>query len=134
MSIWALSRIALFLTVATSSSAAYAAGGSVTIGTLEIPWTVIVAALGCLLVRIVLYTESKNKLVVYNLAISGLAILSSIVYTIENVTTLTGALGVGLGMGAGAVALIEAAKSKFVSIIKEALLKALTAGASGKAE
>lgn len=90
-----------------------------------ITWTVVVAALSCILVRVVVWTESKNKLLVYNAAISGIALLGSIVYTVEYVTGLAAAFGVGLSMGAGAVGLVEFAKSKLLASIKDAILKSM---------
>lgn len=131
MSLRALRNLATFLTVATLSSTAYAANVTDptqphTVGVTGIPWTVVVAALACALVRIVIWTESKNKLLVYNVAISGIALLGSIVYTVEYVTGLAAAFGVGLSMGAGAVGLIEFAKSKLLASIKDGIVKGLT--------
>lgn len=136
MSLRALRNLALFLTVATSTSAAYAAevaDKTPTVGQTAIPWTVVVAALSCILVRIVIWTESKNKLVVYNAAISGIAVLGSIVYTLEYVHGLAAAFGIGLSMGAGAVGLIEFAKSKLLTTIKDALVKGLVSSPTDKA-
>ncbi|MEG8030657.1 hypothetical protein QP179_03190 [Sphingomonas aurantiaca] len=136
MSLRALRNLALFLTVATSTSAAYAAevaDKTPTVGQTGIPWTVVVAALSCILVRIVIWTESKNKLVVYNAAISGIAVLGSIVYTLEYVHGLAAAFGIGLSMGAGAVGLIEFAKSKLLTTIKDALVKGLASSPTDKA-
>lgn len=130
MSLRALRNLATFLTVATLSSTAYAADTAPhphTVGDTGIPWTVVVAALSCILVRIVVWTESKNKLLVYNVAISGIALLGSVVYTVEYVTGLAAAFGVGLSMGAGAVGLIEFAKSKLLASIKDGIVKGLTA-------
>lgn len=124
----ALRNIALFLTVATSTSAAYAAevaDKAPLVGKTGIPWTVVVAALACVLVRVVIWTESKNKLLVYNMAISGIAVLGSIVYTLEYVQGLAAAFGIGLSMGAGAVGLIEFAKSKLITGIKEGISNAI---------
>lgn len=128
MSQRALRNIALFLTVATSTSAAYAAevaDKAPMVGETGIPWTVVVAALACVLVRVVIWTESKNKLLVYNMAISGIAVLGSIVYTLEYVQGLAAAFGIGLSMGAGAVGLIEFAKSKLITGIKEGISNAI---------
>lgn len=128
MSQRALRNIALFLTVATSTSAAYAAEVAdkvPMVGETGIPWTVVVAALACVLVRVVIWTESKNKLLVYNMAISGIAVLGSIVYTLEYVQGLAAAFGIGLSMGAGAVGLIEFAKSKLITGIKEGISNAI---------
>jgi hypothetical protein len=130
MSLRALRNLATFLFVASASSAAYAAEAAAkpeTIANSGIPWTVVVAALACLLVRVVVFTESKNKLLVYNIAISGIAVLGSVVYTIEYVHGLAAAFGVGLSMGAGAVGLVEFAKSKLLSSIKDGIVKGLTA-------
>lgn len=91
-----------------------------------------VAALACLLVRVVVFTESKNKLLVYNVAISGIAVLGSIVYTIEYVTGLAAAFGVGLSMGAGAVGLVEFAKSKLLTSIKDGIIKGLSSTTTDK--
>ena len=124
----ALRNIALFLTVATSTSAAYAAevaDKAPLVGKTGIPWTVVVAALACVLVRVVIWTESKNKLLVYNMVISGIAVLGSIVYTLEYVQGLAAAFGIGLSMGAGAVGLIEFAKSKLITGIKEGISNAI---------
>lgn len=136
MGLRALRNLATFLFVGTASSAAYAAEAAAkptTIADSGIPWTVVVAALACLLVRIVVFTESKNKLLVYNIAISGIAVLGSIVYTIEYVTGLAAAFGVGLSMGAGAVGLVEFAKSKMLSSIKDAIFKSMASPPSDKA-
>ncbi|SEM40327.1 hypothetical protein SAMN05192583_0063 [Sphingomonas gellani] len=136
MSLRALRNLATFLVVATASSAAYAAETAAkpeTIAGSGIPWTVVVAALACLLVRIVVFTESKNKLLVYNIAISGIAVLGSVVYTIEYVTGLAAAFGVGLSMGAGAVGLVEFAKSKLLTSIKDGIVKGLTASTPDRA-
>ena len=136
MSHRALRNLALFLTVATSTSAAYAAEVAEkgpTVGETGVPWTVVVAALACVLVRVVIWTESKNKLLVYNMAISGIAVLGSIVYTLEYVHGLAAAFGIGLSMGAGAVGLIEFAKSKLLTSIKDALVKGLTSSPTDKA-
>jgi len=122
--------------VATSTSAAYAAevaDKEPMVGETGIPWTVVVAALACVLVRVVIWTESKNKLLVYNMAISGIALLGSIVYTLEYVHGLAAAFGIGLSMGAGAVGLIEFAKSKLLTSIKDALVKGLTSSPTDKA-
>lgn len=132
MSLRALRNLAVFITVASLSTTAYAADTAPTphtVGDTGIPWTVVVAALSCLLVRVVVWTESKNKLLVYNVAISGIAVLGSVVYTIEYVTGLAAAFGVGLSMGAGAVGLIEFAKSKLLTSIKDGIVKGLTATA-----
>jgi len=136
MSLRALRNLATFMFVATASSAAYAAETAAkpsTIADSGIPWTVVVAALACLLVRIVVFTESKNKLLVYNVAISGIAVLGSVVYTIEYVTGLAAAFGVGLSMGAGAVGLVEFAKSKLLTSIKEGIVRGMSASATDKA-
>ncbi len=128
MSHRALRNLALFLTVATSTSAAYAAEVAEkgpTVGETGIPWTVVVAALACVLVRVVIWTESKNKLLVYNMAISSIAVLGSIVYTLEYVHGLAAAFGIGLSMGAGAVGLIEFAKSKLLTGIKDGIAAAV---------
>jgi len=128
MSHRALRNLALFLTVATSTSAAYGAEVAEkgpTVGETGIPWTVVVAALACVLVRVVIWTESKNKLLVYNMAISGIAVLGSIVYTLEYVHGLAAAFGIGLSMGAGAVGLIEFAKSKLLTGIKDGIAAAV---------
>lgn len=130
MSLRALRNLAIFLTVATLSSTAYAADTAPdthTVGNTGIPWTVVVAALSCVLVRVVVWTESKNKLLVYNVAVSGIALLGSIVYTVEYVTGLAAAFGVGLSMGAGAVALIEFARSKLLASIKDGIVRGLAA-------
>ena len=122
--------------MATSTSAAYAAevaDKEPMVGETGIPWTVVVAALACVLVRVVIWTESKNKLLVYNMAISGIALLGSIVYTLEYVHGLAAAFGIGLSMGAGAVGLIEFAKSKLLTSIKDALVKGLTSSPTDKA-
>jgi len=114
--------------VATSTSAAYAAEVAEkgpTVGETGIPWTVVVAALACVLVRVVIWTESKNKLLVYNMAISSIAVLGSIVYTLEYVHGLAAAFGIGLSMGAGAVGLIEFAKSKLLTGIKDGIAAAV---------
>lgn len=135
MSLRALRNLAVFLTVSSLSATAYAADTAPaphTVGDTGIPWTVVVAALSCLLVRIVVWTESKNKLLVYNMAISGIAVLGSVVYTIEYVTGLAAAFGVGLSMGAGAVGLIEFSKSKLLGSIREALAKSLASGSTDK--
>jgi len=128
MSHRALRNLALFLTVATSTSAAYAAEVAEkgpTVGETGIPWTVVVAALACVLVRVVIWTESKNKLLVYNMAISSIAVLGSIVYTLEYVHGLAAAFGIGLSMGAGAVGLIEFTKSKLLTGIKDGIAAAV---------
>ena len=128
MSHRALRNLALFLTVATSTSAAYAAevaDKEPLVGETGIPWTVVVAALACVLVRVVIWTESKNKLLVYNMAISSIAVLGSIVYTLEYVHGLAAAFGIGLSMGAGAVGLIEFAKSKLLTGIKDGIAAAV---------
>jgi hypothetical protein len=128
MSHRALRNLALFLTVATSTSAAYAAevaDKEHMVGETGIPWTVVVAALACVLVRVVIWTESKNKLLVYNMSISGIAVLGSIVYTLEYVHGLAAAFGIGLSMGAGAVGLIEFAKSKLLTGIKDGIAAAV---------
>lgn len=132
MSLRALRNAAVFLTVSSLSATAYAADTASephTVGNTDIPWTVVVAALSCLLVRIVVWTESKNKLLIYNIAISGIALLGSVVYTIEYVTGLAAAFGIGLSMGAGAVGLIEFAKSKLLTSIKDGIVKGLSASA-----
>lgn len=131
MSLRALRNLAVFMTVATLSTSAYAATStdaakSHIVGDTGIPWTVVVAALACALVRVVVWTESKNKLLVYNISISGIALLGSVVYTVEYVTGLAAAFGVGLSMGAGAVALVEFAKSKLLTSIKDGIVKGLT--------
>ncbi|PTW49372.1 hypothetical protein C8J25_101880 [Sphingomonas faeni] len=121
MSIRALRNTAIFLTAALFSTAAYAADGTATVAGIDIPTRVIVAVVGCILVRIFIWSESKNKLAVYNLSISAIAVLGSGVYAFEHVTGLTEAFGTGLGVGAGAVALVEAAKSRALTVIKDTL-------------
>lgn len=119
MSLRTLRNLAIFLTAALSSTAAYAADGTSNIAGFDIPTRVIVAVVGCILVRIFIWSESKNKLAVYNLSISAIAVLGSGVYAFEHITGLTEAFGTGLGVGAGAVALVEAAKSRAISATKE---------------
>lgn len=119
MSIRILRNTAIFLTAALFSTAAYAADGTSTVAGIDVPTRVIVAVVGCILVRIFIWSESKNKLAVYNLSISAIAVLGSGVYAFEHVSGLTEAFGTGLGVGAGAVALVEIAKSSLVSKIKK---------------
>lgn len=126
-----LRKIATFLTFMFSSSAAYAAEGALTLGELEIPTRVIVALVGCLLVRIYIWTESKNKLVIYNLTITSIAMLGAGVYTFEHATGLTAAFATGLGAGAGAVGLVEIAKSSFLTGFKDWLRSYLNKPPSG---
>ena len=135
MSLRALRNLATFLTVATLSSTAYAAEvvKPHTVANTGIPWTVVVAVLACILVRVVIWTESKNKLLVYNAAISSIAVLGSIVYTVEYIDGLAAAFGVGLTMGAGAVSLVEFAKSKLLGTIKDAIAKSLATAPTDKA-
>lgn len=123
--ITALRKLATFLTFMFFSTAAYAADGALVVGQVAIPGRVIVALVGCLLVRIYIWTESKNKLVIYNLSITSIAMMGAGVYTFEHGEGLTGAFATGLGAGAGAVALVEFAKSKFLSAIKDAIVASL---------
>lgn len=135
MSLRALRNLAVFLTVFFSTSAYAASVADTTkpdtVGDTGIPWTVVVALLSCALVRIVIWTESKNKLLVYNVAISGIAMLGSAVYTIEYVDGLAAAFGVGLSMGAGAVGLIEFAKSKLMTSIKDGIIRGMSSTPNG---
>ncbi|MEG8031902.1 hypothetical protein QP179_10065 [Sphingomonas aurantiaca] len=121
MSIRALRNTAIFLTAALFSTAAYAADGTSSFAGIDIPTRVIVAVVGCILVRIFIWSESKNKLAVYNLSISSIAVMGSGVWAFEHVSGLTQAFGTGLGAGAGAVAIVEAAKSNAVQAIKQAI-------------
>lgn len=114
-----LRNVAVFLTASLTSGCSNAADQ-------PMPWNVIVAVAGCALVRLFIWTESKNKLLAYNLSISAIAVLGAAVYTIDHNPGLSGAFAVGLGTGAGAVGLVEFAKSKFLIAIKEALLKSLS--------
>lgn len=128
MKISTLRKIATFLTFMFFSTAAYAADGALTVGQIAIPARVIVALVGCLLVRIYIWTESKNKLVVYNLSITSIAMMGAGVYTLEYGEGLTSAFATGLGAGAGAVALVEFAKSRFLAAIKEAIIASMGKG------
>lgn len=123
-----LRKLAIFLTCMFFSTAAYAADGALTMGSLSIPTRVVVCLVGCLLVRIYIWTESKNKLVIYNLSITAIAMLGAGVYTFEYGEGLTAAFGTGLGAGAGAVGLVEFAKSKLLTTIKDAILASMTKG------
>lgn len=125
-----LRKIATFLTFMFFSTAAYAADGALTLGQYEIPTRVLVALVGCLLVRIYIWTESKNKLVIYNLSITAIAMLGAGVYTFEHGSGLTAAFGTGLAAGAGAVGLVEFAKSKVLTTIKDAILASMSKGGS----
>jgi hypothetical protein len=126
-----LRKIATFLTFMFFSTAAYAADGALTLGQYEIPTRVLVALVGCLLVRIYIWTESKNKLVIYNLSITAIAMLGAGVYTFEHGSGLTAAFGTGLGAGAGAVGLVEIAKSNFLTGFKDWLRSYLNKPPSG---
>lgn len=126
MGLRTLRNVAVFLTTAMFSTAAYAADGSATFAGIDIPTRVIVAVVGCILVRIFIWTESKNKLVAYNLSISAIAVLGSGVYAFEHVSGLTEAFGTGLGVGAGAVALVELARSNMITTIKNAILAGMS--------
>jgi hypothetical protein len=119
-----LRKIATFLTFMFFSTAAYAADGALTLGQYEIPTRVLVALVGCLLVRI-------YKLVIYNLSITAIAMLGAGVYTFEHGSGLTAAFGTGLGAGAGAVGLVEIAKSNFLTGFKDWLRSYLNKPPSG---
>ena len=75
--------------------------------------------LGCILARIFIWSENKNKLAVYNLVISAIAELGLGVYSFEHIMGLTEASGTGRGVGAGAVALVEAATPPALTVIKD---------------
>jgi len=121
MSLRTLRNVAIFLTASLWATAAYAADGTATVAGIDIPARVIVAIVGAVLSRIFIWSESKNKLVVYNLSISAIAVVGSGVYALEHVTGLTVAFGTGLGAGAGAVGLVEIAKSNFLKGFKDYL-------------
>lgn len=85
-----------------------------------------------LLVRVIIITSSPKRLLTYNVAVTGLAMMGSGSTIISHQMSVGIAFWVGAAFGAAGVGIIEIAKSKFFGSLAEAFKAALNkSGTSG---